>query len=180
MTPVAGTTRDVIELTINIGGYPVLLADTAGLRETSDDIEKEGINRAQAQAKAGEIIILMIDAVKCFRWLEARHSENFIDFLRHYVDEVALAGSLHCVEDVVHKESVVLRHGINDQCVSESAERQYSQRCILVLNKIDLLSNQDDLRSLCKMYPNVIPLSCKTEHGFQLLLERTKKHLASL
>jgi len=43
---VPGTTRDVIESHVNIGGYPVLLSDTAGLRETQDVVEKEGVARA--------------------------------------------------------------------------------------------------------------------------------------
>ena len=46
MTPIAGTTRDVIETAVNIGGFPVVLSDTAGLRESEDVVEKEGIRRA--------------------------------------------------------------------------------------------------------------------------------------
>ena len=46
VTEIAGTTRDVIETPVNIGGYPVLLSDTAGLRETDDIVEKEGVLRA--------------------------------------------------------------------------------------------------------------------------------------
>ena len=46
MSPIPGTTRDVIETSLNIGGYPVLLSDTAGLRDTSDVIESEGVRRA--------------------------------------------------------------------------------------------------------------------------------------
>jgi hypothetical protein len=43
---IAGTTRDIVESAVNIGGYPVLLSDTAGLRESDDIIEKEGVRRA--------------------------------------------------------------------------------------------------------------------------------------
>jgi tRNA modification GTPase len=46
VSPIAGTTRDVIESTIDIGGYPVVLCDTAGLRRTDDPIESEGVARA--------------------------------------------------------------------------------------------------------------------------------------
>ncbi|XP_023932597.1 tRNA modification GTPase GTPBP3, mitochondrial-like [Lingula anatina] len=46
ISPTAGTTRDVVETALNIGGFPVLLSDTAGLRETEDVVEREGILRA--------------------------------------------------------------------------------------------------------------------------------------
>lgn len=46
MSHIPGTTRDSIESALNIGGYPIVLIDTAGLRETSDSIEIEGVKRA--------------------------------------------------------------------------------------------------------------------------------------
>lgn len=46
MSPIAGTTRDIIESTIDLAGYPVVLCDTAGLRLTADPIESEGVTRA--------------------------------------------------------------------------------------------------------------------------------------
>lgn len=46
VSPIAGTTRDIIESTLDIGGYPVILSDTAGLRLTNDPIEHEGVTRA--------------------------------------------------------------------------------------------------------------------------------------
>ncbi|HTC18916.1 MAG TPA: tRNA uridine-5-carboxymethylaminomethyl(34) synthesis GTPase MnmE, partial [Stellaceae bacterium] len=46
----AGTTRDVIEVALDLGGYPVILADTAGLRQAADEIEEEGVRRARARA----------------------------------------------------------------------------------------------------------------------------------
>lgn len=46
VSPIPGTTRDIVETALNVGGYPVLLSDTAGLRETEDFIEKEGVFRA--------------------------------------------------------------------------------------------------------------------------------------
>src|SRR5205085_12337171 len=49
-SPIAGTTRDVIEVALDLGGYPVVLADTAGLRDRADVIEQEGLRRALKRA----------------------------------------------------------------------------------------------------------------------------------
>lgn len=57
-----GTTRDVLELALDLGGYPVTLYDTAGLRETQDAIESEGIRRARARAAQADLKILLTDA----------------------------------------------------------------------------------------------------------------------
>ena len=56
----AGTTRDVIEVAMVLGGVPVTLVDTAGLREAGDDIEREGVRRAKLQAEAADIRLLVL------------------------------------------------------------------------------------------------------------------------
>ncbi len=58
----AGTTRDVIEVHLDLGGWPVVLADTAGLRESTDAIEQEGVRRARARAAAADLRVLVLDA----------------------------------------------------------------------------------------------------------------------
>ena len=58
----AGTTRDVIEVHLDLGGWPVVLADTAGLRETGDAIEQEGVRRARARADEADLRLLVLDA----------------------------------------------------------------------------------------------------------------------
>jgi tRNA modification GTPase len=62
VSPVAGTTRDVVEAHLNIGGFPIILADTAGLRHGTDAIEREGIKRAAQQAEQADIILAVIDS----------------------------------------------------------------------------------------------------------------------
>jgi len=57
----AGTTRDIVEVQLDLGGYPVILADTAGLREATDSIEREGIRRAQDRASTADLKILLFD-----------------------------------------------------------------------------------------------------------------------
>lgn len=57
----AGTTRDVIEVRMDLGGYPVILADTAGLRDTSEAVEAEGVRRALARADSADLTLLLLD-----------------------------------------------------------------------------------------------------------------------
>jgi tRNA modification GTPase len=58
----AGTTRDVVEVQLDLAGYPVTVADTAGLRDTQDEVEAEGVKRARTRAGEADIKILMVDA----------------------------------------------------------------------------------------------------------------------
>lgn len=58
----AGTTRDVIEVHLDLGGWPVVLADTAGLRASGDAIEQEGVRRAKARAASADLRLLVLDA----------------------------------------------------------------------------------------------------------------------
>jgi tRNA modification GTPase len=55
VTPIAGTTRDVLDADIVIGGYAVTLSDTAGLRDSDDPVEAEGVRRARARAQAADL-----------------------------------------------------------------------------------------------------------------------------
>ena len=59
----AGTTRDVIEVHLDLGGYPVTLADTAGIRESRDEIESEGVRRAVARAEDSDFRLVVLDAL---------------------------------------------------------------------------------------------------------------------
>lgn len=62
VTAFAGTTRDVIEVQLDLGGVPVTLLDTAGLRETADPIEAEGVARARRRAAQADLRLHLIDA----------------------------------------------------------------------------------------------------------------------
>jgi tRNA modification GTPase len=59
VTDIAGTTRDVLSVDLNIDGYLVTLFDTAGLRETIDIVEQEGVRRARQTAKTADLILLL-------------------------------------------------------------------------------------------------------------------------
>jgi tRNA modification GTPase len=57
----AGTTRDIVEVRLDLGGYAVILADTAGLRAASEAVEAEGVRRALARAEAADLVLLLLD-----------------------------------------------------------------------------------------------------------------------
>jgi tRNA modification GTPase len=64
VSPYAGTTRDVIEVHLDLGGYPVTILDTAGLRDTDDPVEREGVNRACQRAEAADLVLWVVDATQ--------------------------------------------------------------------------------------------------------------------
>ena len=62
VSPYAGTTRDVIEVHLDLGGWPVTLLDTAGMRESEDPVEMEGVRRARERAAAADLVLWVVDA----------------------------------------------------------------------------------------------------------------------
>ena len=68
VTDIPGTTRDVMEVRLDIGGYPVLVADTAGLRESEDVVEQEGMRRARIAASNADIVVTVAE---CQNWPNA-------------------------------------------------------------------------------------------------------------
>nr|CAI5833885.1 unnamed protein product [Callosobruchus analis] len=128
VTPFEGTTRDVLEITLNIGGYPLVIADTAGLRsETADQIEKEGIRRALELLDKCNLVLLVVDLEKYLKW------------------------------------------------TLSTVEKRFSEQCILVLNKVDLLHSTVDID-----INNTVMLSCRTERGVSELTNILSDKLKAL
>ena len=80
VSEVAGTTRDVIETHLNIDGYPVIISDTAGIRESKDEIEKKGIKLSLNRAEEADLKLVVVDA----------KSPDFTDVLKGLLDENAI------------------------------------------------------------------------------------------
>ncbi len=62
VSEIAGTTRDVVEVHLNIDGYPVIISDTAGIRESEDEIEKKGIKLSLKKAENADLKLVVVDA----------------------------------------------------------------------------------------------------------------------
>jgi tRNA modification GTPase len=62
VSPHAGTTRDIIEVQLDLDGYPVTVIDTAGIRQTDDPVEQEGVRRARARAAEADLVLWLVDA----------------------------------------------------------------------------------------------------------------------
>lgn len=61
VSPIPGTTRDAIEVALDLKGVPVVLVDTAGMRETHDPVEAEGVRRARARAEMADLVLWLVD-----------------------------------------------------------------------------------------------------------------------
>ncbi len=80
VSEIAGTTRDVIETHLNIDGYPVIVSDTAGIRESKDEIEKKGIKLSLSRAEEADLKLVVVDAKNL----------EFTDVLRRLLDKNAI------------------------------------------------------------------------------------------
>ena len=80
VSEIAGTTRDVIETHLNIDGYPVIISDTAGIRDSKDEIEKKGIKLSLNRAEEADLKLVVVDA----------KSLDFTDILKGLLDENAI------------------------------------------------------------------------------------------
>ncbi len=103
VSPFAGTTRDVIEVHLDLDGYPVTILDTAGIREAAEPVEQEGVRRTRARAAAADLVLWVTDVSAEGRasaalprlnsdapqWLV----ENKIDLLEEGARRRSLAGS---------------------------------------------------------------------------------------
>jgi tRNA modification GTPase len=61
VSPHAGTTRDIIEVQLDLDGYPVTVIDTAGIRATEDPVEQEGVRRARARAAEADLVLWLVE-----------------------------------------------------------------------------------------------------------------------
>ena len=140
-----GTTRDVLEASLDLGGYPVIIADTAGLRASTDPIENEGIKRAQEWAKTANSRLILLEPSTEAGFLERLKPNpecdlvvlNKIDLLPRdfkkeetlaisLKDEIGLDKLLNGLKKIVSKSMV----GQELPVITRTRHREALQRCL--------------------------------------------------
>ena len=138
-----GTTRDVIEIFLNIDGYPVILADTAGIREVNNEVEKKGILLALGKSKEADLNIIMID-----------NSSKIIN------DKI---------KNLINKDSIVL---LNKSDIKENQNHKFNADTILVSVKnnknIDILIKKMKEKLSKKFTSNSNALITRERHRVKL------------
>ena len=84
VTPIAGTTRDAIKNTIQINGLPLHIIDTAGLRDTKDEVEKIGIARTYQALQSAQVALILVDAVHGI----GAEEKSILDHLPHEITKI--------------------------------------------------------------------------------------------
>jgi len=128
VSEIAGTTRDVIETHLNIDGYPVVVSDTAGIRDSKNEIEKKGIKLALDKAENADLKLIIVDA----------KSIDFKGVLRKLMDENAI---------LVVNKSDLLKKDLNSEI------KNFEHVLISVKNNLNIenliLKIKDKLKNKC-------------------------------
>ena len=128
VTDVEGTTRDVIEKSININGLPILLKDTAGIRESGDDVEKIGVERSFIEAKDADLTIILNDRNLYFEGVKHIHVFNKSD-IKSPDEKYDISISAKTGKNVKELKEVVYNSLISDKTNTDTlltSKRQYN------------------------------------------------------
>jgi tRNA modification GTPase len=160
VSPYAGTTRDVIEVHLDLAGLPVTLLDTAGIRETDDPVEREGVMRARARAASADLVLWVMEAGESAlpEWIKS--------------GRVTPPTWLICNKIDIFQDD----RGRNEHIYQNKAksERKYSLTKPLkeIANKTFIEKNELKFNS----NEQVFDISAITGEGFDALLDRLARH----
>jgi tRNA modification GTPase len=124
VSEIAGTTRDVIETHLNIDGYPVIISDTAGIRESKNEIEKKGIKLSLNRAEEADLKLVVVDAKKL----------DFTDVLKGLIDQNAIL--VINKSDLLEKEIDSEIKKINHVLISIKEKKNIDQLILKIKNNL--------------------------------------------
>lgn len=114
VTAIAGTTRDVLREHIHLDGMPLHITDTAGLRESPDEVEQEGIRRAWAEIRAADRVLMLVDARDLFSGateIEMEPEKIWLEFVHELPDRARLTLVINKI-DLVNQTPRALAAGM--------------------------------------------------------------------
>ena len=128
VTDIPGTTRDTVEESVSLGGIPIVLVDTAGLRDTDDKVEKIGIERTERAIASADLVILVLDGSKALdeqddkvlAYLEHMSSDNLMVIINK--DDLGAEISEEKVRELF-PEAVIIHTSLVGSGASEAARR---------------------------------------------------------
>ena len=154
VSEIAGTTRDVIEVHLNLDGYPIVLSDTAGIRESEDEIEKKGIKLALNRAENADLSIILIEP-------------KTVDFT-------------HFLSDILSKKAILVINKMDlgfDQIAKEL--KKYNPICISIKEEKNLDQLVNAIKKKLKNKFNLSGDIFITRERHRVELENCVEHLIS-
>jgi tRNA modification GTPase len=129
VSPYAGTTRDVIEVHLDLDGWPVTLLDTAGIRETEDPVEREGVRRAEARAAAADLVLWVVDASAEAGAFQRGEGAPAVWRVNNKIDLVAGRDESNVIRrrrnELVAQDGRAVNKGLSGRTESESNNSEY-------------------------------------------------------
>jgi len=163
VSEIAGTTRDVIEIHLNIDGYPVIVSDTAGIRESKNEIEKKGIKLSLNRAEEADLKLIVVDAknIDFTGILKGLMDQNAIlvinksDLLKEDINPeikklnyvlISIKENLNIDELILKIKNNLKKKFINsdDILITRERHRQHLQQCLEHLKNFDKKNNVED------------------------------------
>ena len=152
VTDIAGTTRDVIEETVNIDGVPLILTDTAGIRQTDDVVEKIGVQKSKKSIDEADLVIVVLDASspldseELSLLKETENKKRIIVINKADIKDEAIIKSLHKIDGIDPVE-LSLKTGQGAELLTEKIKNMYNlgqvghdDNCIITnLRHVDVL-----------------------------------------
>ncbi|XP_069818326.1 tRNA modification GTPase GTPBP3, mitochondrial isoform X2 [Dendropsophus ebraccatus] len=166
VSSIPGTTRDVVEATLNIGGYPIILSDTAGLRDSEDPIEKEGVRRAMARAREADILVAVIDVSNGLLSRETvlAHLQNIYSSFKGDGPEIVILAlnkvDLLSQESIVNIEKICQESGLQSVCLLSCHTGEGIIKFLKIL--------RDRLEAICGDPLQGMPTLTQTRHRHHL------------
>ena len=183
VSPYAGTTRDVIEVHLDLGGLPVTFLDTAGIRETDDPVEREGVRRARERAAGADLILWIVEAGETSRPDEAGNGmrPDVAGNASRSSDDAGNIGVLLSKERPVWliRNKIDLHQGLvqrNEQSVQQEGKSEPSVRVNRPLRNIGNkgLTGKSEIEFIFN--ESEFDVSAKTGEGFDVLLNALARH----